>query len=299
VQRRYVDRGRPYDHEAWRTLLEVTNPVGVYSGFDLSPSTVVGSQIIAASGGLMLPSGIVVVETEEVTVDLGSGFPPAATNYTVCTLHEEANVGLISGEAMTYYVTAALLTSQPTNGVILGWIRHPGGSIPLAASHITDAPKNRDLAQDMAARTPFRQTPPHFVVPSLVTDMAEVEGYDTRPWRGFNYAVTAGRGNAQVTAYVAFPVYAEPWQVNITTILPVGALMYAYLYDTAGASAGSNTFTAHATYTTNILSVTPGSNTWTSGSTGLLKFIFDIPRGTTVQMANLEVDFWPYALPRT
>lgn len=300
MQRRYVDRGRPYDHEAWRTLQASTKSVGVFSGFDLTPSTVVGSQIIAAPGALMLPSGIVVVEDEEVTIELGTGFPPAsATDYTVATQHDEADIGLISGEAMTYYVTASLLTAQPSDGTILGWIRHPGGSVPLETTFITNAPKNKpyEMAQNLIARQPFRVLAPDLIVESFPTDASAMDGFDTKVWRGFNYATTGGLGSVAVVGNLPFPVYAEPWEVNLTTILPLGCVITMNLYDTSGALVTSLGVSPHSTYTTNTLSVTPGDGTWIAGGTGRLELVCEVARGTTIQFSELEVDFWPYALP--
>jgi hypothetical protein len=251
----------------------------------------------------MLPSGIVVSEDEDVTIELGSGFPPAAeTDYTIATQHNEADVGLISGEAMTYYVTAALLTEQPSDGVILGWIRHPGGSVPLAQNQITNAPTNKptEMVQSHIARQPFRQLPPRFLVPTgtYPADASMMEGKDSRTWRGFDYALTGGSGFVEVISYISFPVYAEPWEINLESIVPLGCIVQMTLFDTAGSTVDNLTITPHATYQTDTLAVTPGANTWTTGGRGLLQFGCQVARGTTIQFSELEVDFWPYAFPR-
>ncbi len=94
AQKRFTDRGRPYDHEAWRSLYKNTLSPGVYSGYTLLPSDLSSSQVAIAPGALLLPTGIVVVEDTEVTVQIDGVFPPSsATNYTLLTHHSEAAMG--------------------------------------------------------------------------------------------------------------------------------------------------------------------------------------------------------------
>jgi hypothetical protein len=308
VQRRYTDRGRPYDHEAWRTLYEKTGSTGIYSGFDLTPGTV-GNQIVAAVGALLLPTGIVVVETASTTIEIadGTSFPPSsAKNYTVATRHEEADNGLIGGEAMTYYVAEnTLMTTQPSDGVVVGWIRHPGGGLPLIQEYITNAPKHAPLilVQDYVARLPVKLSPPTFPHGVYGQGVVDTSGYDSsKVWTGFTNttdAVDPATGVTPiVTLYQQFPIYNRPYQIELESIIPTGDAIAVTLYDTAGAVSVTDTLSGNATFTRDTIEVPQSGGTWTSGSLAVLKVVITVAINTTVKLSDLEIDFWPYAFPR-
>jgi len=301
AQKRYTDRGRPYDHEAWRALYRNTFSPGVYSGFSLSPSITSASQVVVAPGALMLPTGIVVVEDSEVTIQMSGTFPPSlATTYTLFTMHSEAAVGLIGGEAMTYGSIASELTEQPDDGVILGWIRHPGGSVALAQSHITNAPKYAPsiVAQDAVARRPISVSAPNLVT-TLGQGVSLTSGYETnRAWRGFtnpSTAIDAGTGLTPVaTSYFQFPIYARPYEFRLRSVIPIGDQIAVDILDTAGVSITTSTLSAHATFTENTVSVPSTGGTFTTGAMATVKLTSTVSQGTIVKLADLTIDFWPY-----
>lgn len=305
AQKRFTDRGRPYDHEAWRSLYRTTMSPGVYSGYDLSPSSVSASQVEIAPGALLLPTGIVVVEDTAVAVQIDGIFPPSApTNYTVKTYHTEAAMGLIGGEAMTYEVEASLLSSQPTNGVVLGWIRHPGGGVALETSHITMAPKYNPatVAKDFAARMPIVSSPPN-IVSDLGAGISETDGLtDNNAWRGFTNPSTAidpGTGVTPVaTTYFQYPVYERPWEIKIRSIIPVGCQIEVTVYGSLGSVITTETLTTHTSWQVNTISIPAGVGTFPTGAKGTIKLVSTIAQGTIVKLADIIVDFWPYAFPQ-
>ena len=305
AQKRFTDRGRPYDHEAWRSLYKYTLSPGVYSGYTLSPSSTSASQVVISAGALLLPTGIVVVEDSEVTVQIEGVFPPSApTNYTIKTEHSEAAMGLIGGEAMTYAAEAALLTEQPSNGVVLGWIRHPGGGVALEESHITNAPKYApaDVAKDFSARMPVVSSPPELVT-ELGAGVSNTEGFGSNhTWRGFTNPSTSidpGTGVTPVaTSYFQYPIYERPWEVKLRTIVPIGDQIEVTLYDSLGAVAASTTLTSHTTWEVATISVPTDTGTFTIGTQATIKLVSTIAQGTIVKLADFAVDFWPYAFPQ-
>lgn len=305
AQKRFTDRGRPYDHEAWRSLYKNTLTPGVYSGYTMSPSELSASRVTIAAGALLLPTGIVVVEDTNVNVQINGIFPPSsATNYTVRTHHREAAMGLIGGEAMTYLVVSGLLTEQPSDGVILGWIRHPGGGIALEESHITNAPRYApaDVAADFSVRRPLAVS-----APNLVTELGEgishSSGYgSSHAWRGFSNpssAIDPATGvTPTATSYFQYPVYARPWEISIRSIIPIGDKIIANVYDTAGVLVISQTLTSHTNWSVDTISVPTNLGTFTMGEKATIKIVSTVSQGTIVKIADIVVDFWPYAFPQ-
>lgn len=302
AQKRFTDRGRPYDHEAWRSLYKNTMSPGVYSGFTLSPSVLSASQVTIAPGALLLPTGIVVVEDTEVTVQIDGVFPPStAKDYTVRTYHREIATGLIGGEAMTYLVDASLLTEQPSDGIILGWIRHPGGGVALEESFITNAPRYSpaDVAADASARMPARSLAP-LLVTTLGQGVSHTEGFQSgHGWRGFtnpSLAIDPGTGVTPVaTSYWQFPIYTRPWEVSIRSIVPVGDSIEVSVYDSLNALVTSATITPHTSWQVDTITIPTDSGSFTAGDKGTIKLISTVAQGTIVKIADMNADFWPYA----
>jgi hypothetical protein len=305
TQKRFTDRGRPYDHEAWRSLYRNTLSPGVYSGYTISPSITSASQITIAPGALLLPTGIVVVEDAEVTVQIEGVFPPsAATDYTVKTYHREIATGLIGGEAMTYLVEATLVTEQPSDGVILGWIRHPGGGGPLEESYITNAPRYAPsaVAADFASRMPAKALAP-LLVTTLGQGVSHTDGFQSgQAYRGFtnpSLAIDPGTGVTPVaTSYWQFPIYERPWEISIRSIVPVGDSITVSVYDSLNALVTSATITPHTAWQVDTISVPPDTGTFTAGEKGTIKLVSVVAQGTIVKIADITADFWPYGFPQ-
>jgi hypothetical protein len=212
-------------------------------------------------------------------------------------------MGLIGGEAMTYAVEAALLSEQPSNGVILGWIRHPGGGIALADSMITLAPKYApaDVAADFSSRMPVVSSPPNMISDPVGAGISETDGFsDNNAWRGFTNPSTAidpGTGvTPVVTSYFQYAVYARPWETKLRTIIPVGCQIEVTIYDSLGAVVATSTLTSHTSWQVDTIAVPTSNGTFTNGSKGTIKVISTVAQGTIVKIADFAVDFWPYAL---
>lgn len=307
AQKRYVERGRSYDYAAWRTFHRYITSPGVYYGYDLSVSSVSGSNLAVATGGLMLPTGVAVVEDAAFELDLttAGNFPPsAATNYTIYTSHSETSYGMIGGDAMTYGAQTGITTTQPSDGVLLGWIRHPGGGVALAAEHIVNAPKQRpwELAQTFAARLPQHFSPPNLTLVPTDSNVVASEGYDTTnhvAWRGAvnNHASLTKFGNHW---YVQFPVFAEPYQVRIQNIVPSSGVNYmnVTVYDTSHTAASTTTLINNQTnWTWNTITIL-SAKTWTAESFAIIDIEFQLSAGNTIKLANIIIDSWPYGLSR-
>lgn len=115
------------------------NCPGVYSGFDIS---VLDTNKIALSsdGYLLEPDGVLISETAAVSITMAS-LPAAVTEYTITCRHDDADV-LGGTEAVYAIEIGSYAVGSLSNGVVIGWIHHPGGAAPLNISFIEQAPKN-------------------------------------------------------------------------------------------------------------------------------------------------------------
>jgi len=258
------------------------------------------------AGALATEVGVIVIETEPVTLELGSSFPPVvATNYTIYAEYLETAVGLTGGDAAIYRVTDTLLTTQPTDGVIIGWIRHPGGGVALSADHITNAPKlsSWELSQTSAARQPVNLQPPHLVLAAtagtpLGADVSETSGFDQAnnvPWRG---AINSGAMLESGVLLLSYRAYAPPYRWRLRSITPAGCTISMQAYDTNHVLCNSTMIAGNLTWTWDTLSLMPGC-AWAAGEVALLELHMVLGVGQTIQLAELEVDFWPFGLSRT
>lgn len=304
MQRRYVDRGIVYSYRAWRNMFGGTLAPGIYRGFDLtvdgSGDVLVGDATHSESepGYLMLPSGIGLSEDHSFTIDFT--VPGGPQDYTIVVQHVDND--LVGGVAATYYITNTLLTEQPTDGTILGWIRYDGtGS--LTQSMITEASKLRGdfFAQDSAARVPIELNAPQLVY-DLHANATEVSGIDTTEtpnlvWRGVTNAITAGVINSE--GWLQWEVKAEPYKFDLLQRIDgAGTTLTVYVYDTLGTLVKQQTFTANSQFTSSEVLIPQGTDTWIQGGTGTVKLLFATAIGTTIKLARLVVDSWPYAISR-
>ena len=142
IQSRYYNYGSQY--YAWddNDARYAVTPDGVYRGFDLGVD--IAADLTIAAGYGCMPDGIVWKEDAITTIAFSPVAP--ATNYTVVALHTDSMIG--GGVEVTYELQAGILTTV-TDGVILGWIYYPGGSVNLALTHLVSAPKM--LLPDYAA----------------------------------------------------------------------------------------------------------------------------------------------------
>ncbi len=135
-------------------------PKGVYEGFDLSVELLTTNLSIGIGAGVQHNGVIWIEDTVGVTVVFTA--PASAENFTVVATHD--NRSIFGGVSIDYELQGGILSSDSiTNGVVLGWIRHPGGAVPLDPSHIQVAPKQKaSLYSELLVQTaPIELVPPY------------------------------------------------------------------------------------------------------------------------------------------
>jgi hypothetical protein len=140
-QQRIWNFGDPFTAEKTKQIQKVLNCPGVYEGFDISAFSATKISL-SADGWLLQPDGIMITETADVQLTLAS-MPSASTTYTVTCRHTDAKT--IGGSVAVYAIEKAVYSvGSLSDGVVLGWIYHPGGALPLTDPLvvIVTAPKN-------------------------------------------------------------------------------------------------------------------------------------------------------------
>lgn len=139
TQVRIWNYGDTFTADKTKEAQKALNCSGVYSGFDI---TVLDTNKISlsADGYLLEPNGILISETSSVSLTIAV-LPASSTEYTITCRHDDENV--LGGTEAVYSIEVGnFAVGSLSNGVVIGWIHHPGGAAPLNISFIEQAPKN-------------------------------------------------------------------------------------------------------------------------------------------------------------
>ncbi len=91
-------------------------------------------QIVISPHSVIFETGLVLIEDEPTTITISTGF--SSQDFTI--YYEHIDVDQIGGAAAILRVVNGLL-QEVNNGVILGWVRYPGGSVAVDTGHIFPA----------------------------------------------------------------------------------------------------------------------------------------------------------------
>ena len=299
MQLRFFDRSTPYVSTKLRRMLGGYLSQGVYSGHALSVNTT-GDGILIGPGCHLLPTLVLVVETGDVAAAITGSFPPSlSTIYTICSRHSEASEELLLGTQVTYYITESNLTSQPTDGTIIGWINYPGGGVALSSEHLISAPRLNSW--DLFKTSWTRQvklwdssSDPVWEVsdPTKVSQTRGAYGSSNEVWTGFLATDTL----QTATVHYPFRANVAPVSIKARFELPVGASCTIQLYDTANALNATKVVAGSGSLVNTELAVASGG-TWTAGGAAKVKLTHSLVIGNQTKVVSVEVNSWPFSLP--
>jgi len=309
-QQRFYDYSKPSSSSYENAIHYALNQKGVYRGMDLGVDSVFYYLTIAAGYGLQ-HDGIIWYESTDTTIAF---YPPAAaTVYTVIATHD--NRQIIGGVSVDYDIVIGELTNvDVVNGVVLGWIYHPGGvGIPLSIEMILSAPKSNteDYATALANTAPVELIAP--MQRSIVTSVDLDITFVPSDFDAINYVLFQDVQNAplavmvetlvqQVQLYVQGATSTRPisfsFYHNFTTV-PTTELVVE-VYDTGQSPVKfENGFlleTIHGTggwsATTVVLDRTDG--TFDIGKPYTLRLTYNVAPGKNIQLGRIRTSFWPY-----
>ncbi len=302
-QQRFYDFGDPVnsvDDNSIRRFLEVP---GVYGGFDLGVDTF-GDVTIAAGYGLM-PDGVVWQEDAVRTLDFF--VPGVATVYTVVATHDDRVI--TGGVAVEYALQTGELTFV-TDGVILGWIYHPGG-VPLASTHIVQVPKATSSTYGtlLVNTMPTRMSAP---LPNTFSDVATMGGnvtftgqmaddvlFDTT-FFVLHQRVAKAAGPAgfeTLVQHIQFWMdHYRPASIDLYVNIPGGATITAQLRDTDLniVTITGSPITTTTDWETVTITVDRNSGTFDLGKPYELRLTHSVDVGQQIDLARVTVNYWPF-----
>lgn len=296
TQRRIWNFGDTFTSEKAATLSIALHSPGVYSGY--TPTLTDTDTLTLSSGFLMLPSGIVVTETAPVELRIYP-LPAAATNYTITCRHTDRDV--IGGQAAIYAVETGLLSSL-SDGVVLAYIRYPGGAVPLAPSHLFPARTLLDAADDSPLLVPTKLVAPFLpkvIVSALGANTAIVDQYIAP--RSFVTVATDGLGPVPPgyeTTTLVFPLTStrfRPVSLIVRAQMDANSSVIVSLFDTDGVSVSltGSTLSPSITFSDFTVNVNSGSGVFTPGDNYTLVFLFRTPALDSANIQSILINYDP------
>jgi hypothetical protein len=134
-QKRIQDYGSPIVAQSLKSLTDSITTAGILSGNEFVSES--ERRIRINPGACVTHQGVIIVEDEAKTLSMESN-TSSAVDYTIYYLHEDVDIS--GGVAAELILESGLLTSDVVKGCILGYVRYPGGGIPLEQSHFIQPP---------------------------------------------------------------------------------------------------------------------------------------------------------------
>jgi len=298
AQTRIFNYGDTATQAKFKQALSTLFPALVYEGCDL---TVGGtSTVTMAAGSILTPGGVLV--TEDASVNISLTLTAAAEDFTLVCTH--ADEQLLGGAGATYSAVSGFLSTY-TNSTVLGWVRYPGGAIPLASSMIIPAPRG---SFDVFGAIAVDYSPASFPAPfqavislSDPTWITSVGTYNTIPVEHIRQSITIGAGSPIFqTAFHYFQVKAKaipPVSVTFRNNIPatLGTNIEVLVFDTAGNFVGNSVVTGTGVWQTSTYTLDTTGFTFTEGETFSvqLKVTGAAGGGDTVHIEWMDVNFNP------
>ncbi len=308
-QQRFYDYSKPATSSYENAIHYALNSKGVYRGMELSVDATFNNLEIAPGYGLQ-HDGIIWTESAEFTLQFSP--PVVATVYTAIATHD--NRQIIGGVAVNYTLEEGEITSENVlNGVVLGWIFHPGGTVPLAADHLLSAPKSipNEFAASVVSMQPVELLAPlqRSVVTSTDLDItftaADFDAVDFIIFQDVQNAPLAVGVEAlvqQVQFYIQDVSLNRPvdfsFYHNFTTVATTELVVE--VYDTnqtpVNFSGGGPSVTVNGSgawsETTVVLDRTDG--TFDIGKPYTLRLTYNVAPGESLKLGRVKTSFWPF-----
>lgn len=151
-QQRIQDYGSPVVAQSLKSLIDAITIPGILSGNEFVRDA--SNRLRINPGSCVTQQGVIIVEDETKIITIDNTSIPV--DYTIYYLHEDVQIS--GGVAAELTKEAGLLTPEVVQGCILGYVRYPGGSIPLEQSHFIQPPLLK-----LGTVTPTKENAPWFV----------------------------------------------------------------------------------------------------------------------------------------
>lgn len=303
TQFRYYNYGSPLDNGTEKITQYALNAKGVYRGFDLSVNT--HTNLVLGSGYGLQYDGVIWHEDNDTAFTF---VPPAvATSYTLVATHEDRTI--LGGIPVEYSLESGELTNATVfDGVVLGWIHHPGGGSALIQSYITEAPKyvDDDYAALVASSQPVELLPPltryanSAVGPNITFTETEFDAIHFVTNQRIASSPTAVPIVQQLVQNVVIFVKQNLRPVSIVPYVDFASSpstnMMVEVFDTnqAPVTVTGGIITGSGTWTEHTATVDQNSGTFDVGKPYTVRLTYNVNKGEYIKLGRLLISFWPY-----
>jgi hypothetical protein len=234
TQKRIQDFGSPVVAKGLKNLSGSFSGAAVLRGNDFIVDA--ADRIRITPGRCITDQGVILLEDEPKFLTLTLTSTPA--DYTLYYDFEDTDIS--GGSAALLTLNTGLLTPSLVSGVILGYVRYPGGSIPLSPSHFIQSQK---LQLGVAQYSPvnadwvFLIRNHGYVLTNSTGTITVTDVYDTsgsKPEMYVKFRNNTG-SNAFTTAIFPFKVKSDPFsRFEIVLSADINATLTPSLVDSNG-----------------------------------------------------------------
>jgi len=304
-QQRFYNYGSTGTSSSENTIHYALHKRGVYRGLDLAPNTA-GDGVEIGAGYALMHNGVLCYES--TAFELSFSPPAVATNYTIIATHTYRE--LIGGDPVEYAIEVGTLRplGDPTlDGIVIGWIRHPGGSVALDASHLQGAPKQIPEGNVPEATTllpielvaPMQRSYLSSIGPDLTFNASQ---FDVGTFTIYQEVVSSPTAVGVQTAIQQFQFYVNdavrPDSISLYNFInaPVTTKIDVEVYgtDQVLVPVTNGTITGTAAWQTSTVSVDRTSGTFDDGKPYTVRVTYTLDPGEAIWVGRLKLNFWPY-----
>ena len=303
AQERYYNYGGTASNVAENLIHATLSTKGVYEGMDLSANA--DNNVEIATGAALQPDGVLWRETSVVTLVFSA--PGTPTNYTIIATHDDRNI--LGGVAVQYELddTGLYTDNDISNGVVLGWIYHPGGGLPLIDDYIQSAQKQKGqfLIPEVFATQPVELLPPlpRSAFTNIGVNVTVTEkDFDGSAFLVFQKVENSPTGVPPVQQAIQnITLYYNgyrPQEIEVYTEFPLtpSTNMTIEVYDTAQSpvtvSGGTLTGAVGWVYTTATVARTGG--TFDDGKPYTVRITYNVNQGEYIRLGRVIVKTSPF-----
>ena len=303
TQYRYYNYGSTIINTTERDVHFALHEKGIYRGFSMGVDA--NYRLTVSSGYGMQHNGVVWKEDATMTMIVPS--PAVATSYTLVATHEDRSI--LGGVAVEYSLEEGILTNADVfDGVVLGWINHPGGGSHLLQTYITESIRyvDDDYAALVARTQPLELIPPftryaNSIIGTNIT-FTETE-FDTVFYltnqRVSNAPAAVPNVQQLVQNIVVFaqnglrPVMIKPY-VNFASTLTTNLTVEVFDTNQALVTVTGGVITGSGVWTDHTVTVEQTSGTFDEGKPYTVRLTHNVNKGEYIKIGRLLISFWPY-----
>lgn len=248
-QKRIQDYGSPVVAQSLKSLAGSITSQGILYGNEFIKDA--SNRMRINPGACVTHQGIIIVESESkvLTIENSSN----AADYTVYYSHEDVDIS--GGVVAELIKESGLLTNGVISGCILGYVRYPGGGIPLDQTHFI-----QPAYLKIGTLIPTEENAP-WIIPiknqgycvtytsgSTVSITDSSSTFQTTPKL---YIKLTNNGLTQGVAYLTFPfkVSSSPFAIlQMILSTDINAVVTAGFYDSASTLHILGTFTGQSEF---------------------------------------------------